>query len=137
MVAKHAAIIGIADRQHCHALFACGRNQRLEAKIDRRMSKAGGGVHRNHRRRRAGQQRIRLPIDLAAAYMLAIDGDVGEAVAGDAVGLGRCGRLGERAGVGLRRSRGDEGAKGKIFDLIQSHDRGLVHRFSLIINCCR
>ncbi len=117
MLTQHAAIVGIADRQRRDALGAGHPDQGVEPQRDGGMREAGLGIDRDHAGTCFGQDRHRLTIDLAAGHMLAIDRDIGQTVAGHAVGLGRGGGFRQGPRVCVRRARRDERLKCEVFDL--------------------
>ena len=135
VVAQHAAIVGIADRQKGDALLARGRDQRFETQVDRGMGEARHRIDDDHPRRRAFQGRRGLAVHLAAAQVLAVGREIHEAVGADAVPL-RCGdRLRQAPGLPFARPVRLERPEGQALDLgNREHDRLLplrpAHRLS-------
>ncbi len=121
MIAEHAAIVGIADRESGDPHLARKRNQLREPGIDRGMREAAFGIDHNQRRFRLADIRHSLAVDLPATQMLAIGRHIGEAMRGDAVGFGGSNSSGQRLRLPLRRASGQKRLHRERLDLIQCH----------------
>lgn len=89
VIAKHAAIVGIADREARYAVCLGGFREHGKTKVDRRMRKSALRVNDEARGRRARQDGFGRADDLAARQVFAIGRKVHQAVGFDPIALGR------------------------------------------------